>query len=71
MGLGTDLNKMSGKDGGVGLDNLGFGLGFLVAWAVAFSYVEIWWLNIFFLFFKITIDYSTACRIRSNYTSNS
>ncbi|WP_312114322.1 hypothetical protein [Brevibacillus reuszeri] len=45
-GLGIELNKLSSSPKGIGLDNLGIGLGLLAILIILFYYFNIWWVNL-------------------------
>ena len=58
-GLGIELNKLSSKPKGLGFDNLGIGLIFIIIWSLLYYYFNITWVNIFGLLFLIFGTYGT------------
>ncbi|MHB8278218.1 MAG: hypothetical protein ACYDIA_11260 [Candidatus Humimicrobiaceae bacterium] len=53
IGLGIELNRISGDKKKLGFDNLGIGLAFGILWAFLYFYFNLWWVNIisFIIFF--------------------
>jgi|SRR5690625_1438205 len=45
-GLGIELNKLSTNPKGIGLDNLGIGIGLFAVWIIFFYYYDLWWINV-------------------------
>ncbi len=53
FGLGIEINRLSSNPNGIGLDNLGIGVGIFAIWIIFFYYFNIWWVNI--LIFPVLI----------------
>lgn len=69
MGLGFELNKLSSKPNGLGLDNLGLGLVFGVVWITFYQYFDIWWLNIMIIPFLLFGCYGTILGLINIFTN--
>ncbi|KYG92157.1 hypothetical protein [Metasolibacillus sp. FSL K6-0083] len=56
IGLGIELNKLGDQTVKLGFDDLGIGLGLVIAWATIYYFFPIWWVNLItliLLFFGI------------------